>query len=195
MNLTATKRFSDRWQMNANVTIQTRNDFNPAGSFVNPTSVEFAHGTNGDRRYLVRLNGSYQFNWGIMLSGNWVMNDGPLRTFIINGPGQVYGGVNANGAPTTITYNTLQFDRRGTWRFDRENLVDLGLAKTITFRGGKNRLRLNLDVFNVLNAATIQDFDSNNLSLVAGPSGFRPVDQVEDIVAPRVFRIGATIHF
>ena len=93
VNLTVNKRFNDRWQVNGALTIQTNRDYQPTGSFTNPTGVEFTEGTNEVARYLFKLNGSYQLGWGITASGNLNWNDGDIRTRTINGPGNVFGGV------------------------------------------------------------------------------------------------------
>ena len=53
------------------------------------------------------------------------------RSTGINGPGAVYGGVNATGAATTISYNTLQFEPRGTDRLESVKLLDLGVQKVV----------------------------------------------------------------
>ena len=67
-------------------------------------------------------------------------------------------------------------------------LFDMGVQKVFRFRSGKNRLRLMLDGFNILNQNTIQSYASNNQSL----PGFT---QPATIVAPRVFRFGASVQF
>jgi outer membrane receptor protein involved in Fe transport len=73
-------------------------------------------------------------------------------------------------------------------RFDPTNLLDIGLQKSFRFRGGKNRVKLMLDGFNIFNMNTIQGYASNNLSAtnVTAPSS---------IIPPRVFRVGASINF
>ena len=56
------------------------------------------------------------------------------------------------------------------------------------FRGGKNRVKLMFDAFNVFNTNTILSYSSNNRS----SSSF---SSPSSIVPPRVFRIGASISF
>jgi hypothetical protein len=67
-------------------------------------------------------------------------------------------------------------------------LLDVGVQKVVKFRGGKNRVKFMLDGFNMLNEATILGYVSNNQSNV----GFT---QPNSIVAPRVFRFGASVNF
>ena len=63
---------------------------------------------------MLKVNGSYDLPWGIMVAGNFNLFQGATRTLTINGPGNVYGGINAAGAATTISYTTLEFQSRAT---------------------------------------------------------------------------------
>ena len=185
VDLTATKRYSNRWQAAVALTIQDNPNFFPAGSatFINPTGQEFRDGVSTISKYLFKAQGSYTFPWDISASANFNFNQGATRTLTINGPGAVPGGTSG-----TITYNTLENTSRDTFRFDAVKLFDMGVQKVFRFRGGKNRLRLMLDGFNILNQNTIQSYASNNQSL----PGFT---QPATIVAPRVFRFGASVQF
>jgi hypothetical protein len=58
-----------------------------------------------------------------------------------------------------------------------------------SFRGGRNRVKVMADIFNVFNIATIRGYESDNLSEA---DDFLAPDS---IVPPRVFRIGAQIYF
>jgi opacity protein-like surface antigen len=189
---TVNKRFSDRWMLNGSLTLQT----NPptTNHQVNPTGLEFTNGYSTLARYLFKLNGSYQAMWGINVAGNLNWNDGPIRTVTIDGPGSIYGGVNAAGNPTTLTgnacsCNTLRFEPADATRLDSTTLLDLGIHKMFSFRGGRNRVKVMADIFNVFNIATIRGYESNNLS--DGEDFLAP----DSIVPPRVFRIGAQIYF
>ncbi|MBP6716466.1 MAG: hypothetical protein KA205_06360, partial [Acidobacteria bacterium] len=188
VDITMNKRFSNRWQGSVAITLQKSPGYNPAYTFTNPTGVEFTDSRSTLARYLIKANGAFQLPWDIMVSGNLNINDGATRTLTINGPGNVYGGVNSAGANTTITYNTLNFEPAGTTRFKPTSLLDLGAQKVINFRGGKNRLKLMLDAFNIFNVNTILGYTSNNRSLAT-------FSAPNSIVPPRVFRIGASISF
>jgi hypothetical protein len=185
---TLNKRFSNRWQMNASATFQTNPGYQPVGSYVNPTGVQFTDSRSTIARYLLRVSGTYAMAWGITASGNLTVNDGANRTLSINGPGDVYGGLSPSGAQQTITYNTLTFQPTGTTRFGATKLLDLGAQKVFTFRGGKNRLKVMFDAFNVFNTNTILNYSSSNLD----SSNF---NAPSSIVPPRVFRVGAQIVF
>jgi hypothetical protein len=183
VTVTVNKRFSNRWQLNSSVTRQTNPNFSPLGSYVDPTGVQFNDGQSTLAKYLFKLNGSYQLPWQVSVSANLNYNAGATRTLSANGPGRVYGGTSG-----TINRTTLAFQNNGTTRLEPTKLLDIGVQKVIPFRGGKNRLKLTLDGFNMFNVSTITGYTSNNVdnSGFTVPSGLIP---------PRVFRIGATIAF
>jgi hypothetical protein len=190
VDITATKRYSNRWQMQIGVTLQTNPGYFPAGNaqFISPTGQEFQDGVSTIARYLVKAQGSYTLPWDIAASANLNYYEGATRTLTINGPGAVYGGINATGAGTTITYNTLELTARDAERFKPIKVLDLGLQKVLQFRGGKNRVKFMLDAFNVFNVNAITAYVSGNKSL----TGFT---QPSTIVPPRVFRVGTSVNF
>ena len=188
VDLTMNKRFSNRWQGSIAATIQTNPNYSPEFTYTNPTGVAFVDGKNTGTRYLFKATAAYQMAWGVMLAGNLNINDGATRVLSINGPGSVYGGVTATGAASPIPYATLNYEDAGSTRLKPIKLMDLGAQKVISFRGGKNRLKLMLDAFNIFNVNTIVSYSGNNRSLSSFSSPLT-------IVPPRVFRIGANITF
>ena len=94
VDITATKRFSNRWQMQSALTLQVNPNYFPDGSasFINPTNRPFQEGVSTIEPWIFKLQGSYTLPWDIIASGNLNMYDGATRTLTINGPGQVYGG-------------------------------------------------------------------------------------------------------
>jgi hypothetical protein len=191
VDLTATKRFSNRWQMQVAATLQRTKPYYPTGSYDNPTDIEWQNGFNSDREWIFKANGAYTFPFDITLAANFIANQGDARVTSINGPGSVYGGISsATGRPTTISYGngSLEVEPRGSTRLDNEKLLDMSVQKTFAFQNGRRRVKLMFDAFNVFNANTITDWVSDNRS----NSGFT---RVEDIVPPRVFRVGMQIGF
>ncbi|MGE3343664.1 MAG: carboxypeptidase regulatory-like domain-containing protein [Vicinamibacterales bacterium] len=202
VDLTMNKRYSDKWQANVAVTIQTRNDYSgPLGALSNPTGNEYFDGFNSIARYLIKFNGSYDLPWGIMASTNLNINDGGIRNMSINGPGVQPLGTAVNvvtgaTAASTINYATLNFEKTGNVRFERQAIWDMGIHKTFTFRGGQNRLKVMLDGFNILNNDLITGYSSNNLSLLGSTSNpIIPAERISSIIPPRIFRVGATFSF
>jgi hypothetical protein len=188
VDLTLNKRYSNRWQAQVGVTLQTNPSYFPeySGTFIDPQGREWRDGRSTISRYVAKANGSYSFPWDIMASANLNITEGAARTVTINGPGAVYGGVNANGAATTINRNTVELEPRGTTRLEPVKLLDLGVQKAIKF--DRYQVRLMFDAFNVFNINTITDYSSGNRSL----AGYT---QPTVIIAPRVFRVGARFVF
>src|SRR5262249_13831127 len=156
------------WQMNASATFQTNPSYQPLGSYTNPTGVEFTDGRSTIARYLVKVSGTYALAWGITASGNLNVIDGANRALTVSGPATAYGGVSpTTGANTTISFGNnpqLAFQPTGTTRLESTKLLDLGAQKVFVFRGGKNRLKVMFDAFNVFNVNTITSYSSNSLS-------------------------------
>jgi len=197
VDITATKRYSDRWQMQVAVTLQSSPSYYPEGTpfgFVagavsnttnpgNPTSREFAHGFNTDREWVFKANGAYTFPWDITAAANLNVNQGVNRTTLINGPGAVYGGTTG-----TISYTIFEVEPRGSTRLDPTKILDLSVQKTFSFNGGKRRVKLLFDAFNVYNVNTVTAWASQNRSLATFTAP-------NTIVPPRVFRVGTQIGF
>ena len=81
-----------------------------------------------------------------------------------------------------------EFQPRGATRLPPTKLLDLSAQKTFTFRGGKNRLKLMFDAFNVFNVNTILSYSSQTV-------GSATFNNPSSLVPPRVFRVGAQIVF
>lgn len=117
------------------------------------------------------------------------MFQGGARTLTMNGPGNVYGGVNAAGGDTTISYATLEFQDRDGFRFGDTKMLDLGLQKSVSLgQGERFRIKLLVDLFNVFNESVILSYSSGNVSL---PASTAP----SSIIPPRVLRLGLRATF
>jgi hypothetical protein len=189
VDITVTKRYSNRWQMTGAVTIQDNPNYFPEGSadFIDPTGIEYQHGVSTIARYVIKLNGAYDLPWGIQAAGNLNMFQGGARTLTINGPGAVSGGLSATGTATTINRTTVEFQPRDAFRFAATKMLDLGLQKRVSI-GDRIRVQMMLDLFNVFNVNTVLSYSSGNLSL---PASTAPAS----IIPPRVLRLGARLKF
>jgi hypothetical protein len=185
VDLTATKRFSNNWQAAVALTLQDNPSFYPYGtaSFIDPTAFEYNEGLSTISKYVFKAQGSYAMPWNINVSANFNWNQGGTRTLSINGPGRIPGGTTGS-----ITRNTLTQAPINTFRYEDARLLDIGIQKVFPFRGGRNRLKLMLDGFNMFNSNEILSYVSSNQSV----AGFT---QPASIVPPRVFRFGASLAF
>ena len=128
-----------------------------------PTGVEFLNGVSTIARYLIKLSGSYALPWNINVSGNLTMNDGGTRTISITGPGNVYGGVDANGAADHDLVHHPEFQETNATGSSQSSCWTSASTRTFNFNGGKNRLKLSLDAFNVFNINTITELQQQHV--------------------------------
>jgi hypothetical protein len=186
VDITATKRYSNKWQLQTTLTLQTNPNYFPLGSatFNDPTGQSFRNGVSTVPTYVFKASGSYTFPWEINASANYNLIQGATRTLTVNGPGQVFGGVGQG----TLSKDTLEFTDRDTQRFDPVGLLDLGVAKAFRWKGSGRSIRINFDAFNILNSNTITSYSSDTKSLTT-------FTQPSAIIAPRVFRFGTRITF
>jgi hypothetical protein len=192
--LTVNKRFSDRWQLNGSLTLQDNPNFRPASASTNgnPTGNEYLDGVSTIAKYLFKMTGSYALPWGVTASANLNINQGGTRTMTVSGPWTVVGsgGLSATtGALTNLgAYNTLTFQDADSVRFAPSRILDAGVHKTFNFSGGKYRVKVMGDAFNITNSARVGGYVSGNQSLATSL-------QVNNILPPRVFRVGAQVFF
>jgi hypothetical protein len=190
VEITAEKRFSHRWRLSSSLTLSGAKDYTPPGAFTDPTNRDKQHGFVGGNspiRYVFKMNGMVQLPLGINGAVNLNVQDGFIRTLTIDGPTGRFGGLNANGTPSSLGQPTLELAARGTNRYDGFTELDLGLSRTFGSRAGRYRITLNVDVFNALNNNTIRGL-RNNVS----QTNF---DTITAIVPPRVVRLGTRISF
>ena len=185
VDFTATKRFSNKWQMGGALTVQKSPLFFPVGSttFNNPTGQQFRDGVSTVPTYNLKLNGSYTLPYSVYASVNYNYIQGNTRTITVSGPGSVFGGV---GQPTD-SQDTLEFQPRDGDRFEPVGLLDIGVSKEFSWWGSR-KVKLSFEGFNVMNSNTITSYNSGNKSTAA-------FTQPTVIIAPRVFRFGARVAF
>ena len=156
---------------------------------MNPTGRNYRDGVSTISKYVLKLNGSYELPWGIVAAGNLNMFQGASRTLTMDGPGNVYGGVNAAGDATTISYTTLEFQDRNATRIEDTKLLDLGVQKIFRVgAGARYQVRVVADLFNVFNVNTVLTYASGNVSTANATAP-------NSIIPPRVLRLGVRLVF
>lgn len=126
-------------------------------------------------KWLARLQAAYTIPWqqiGVALAYNG-------RSGYPN-PQGILSPTRANGSGTTTVYLTSLGDNR----LDTFNNVDFRADKTVTISGNR-KITLSADVFNVMNADTIQSRRRNQNAANA--------NLISSLVAPRVIRFGARL--
>jgi hypothetical protein len=194
VELTASKRFSRRWQMVAGLTLG-RNEGGVNNSLAaqtgqsatadlnDPNNTDpFSEGIIGnDSTWSVRLSGSYVAPGEINIAGSFVANEGYpyLSTFNLTRPAAATQGV-----ALTRASQTLILSRRGDERLPNVVLADLRISRP--FRLGERRFVPTLDIFNITNTATVVSLNS-----AVGGTYLEP----REIIAPRIIRIGFSLDF
>ena len=191
LEITATKRMSNRWQMLAGYTYSqtTLSDISVANSpnaFLNTEGVVY-----NDRPHQFKLTGSFIFPYDIYVGMNYRLQNGPPINRTISAP-LSFGGGSA----------TINIEKPGAHRLDSLQTVALRLAKTLRM-GGNRSLEVDLDIDNLTNANTAWELRAltGRISLrqAGDPAGaLNNVQQFlspSQILAPRIIRFGIAYRF
>jgi hypothetical protein len=202
LEITLGKRMSNRWQLQGSY-VWSRLDGANVLDYTNPNNIgpvgyDFVANGRGanDQPQAFKLLGSYQAPYGITIGANYQALSGLPRdrNFTINGFTQ--------GA------TTYRMEARGVYRYDTLSLLSLRADKSFKLGGG-HRASFVAEVHNVLNSSADQNsvgtatqgfvnqaaFDSTitgNLTAKFPTSYF---GRVQEIVAPRVLKIGVKFDF
>lgn len=188
LELTATKRFSHRWQMVAGYTLSKATT--DALTLTSPNDLVNSRGvTDFDRTHMLKLTGSYMLPHDVMLSSNFRAQTGTpyARTATYR---LTQGNVTVNAEP------------RGDNRLPGLTTVDARVAKTFKLTGARS-IEVLVDAYNLTNANTAwaanpltgrinvrQGGDASG-ALLNQQQFLAPVS----ILAPRVIRFGAAFRF
>jgi hypothetical protein len=147
LEITATKRMANRWQMLAGYT-WSRTGIEGVSVSTNPNNLINATGPVtgqlGDRPHQFKVTGTYILPWyDIGLAGNLNSQSGAAVTRQVNTALTVGGTTSVNVEPL------------GSTRLDRRTVMDLRLFRTINF--GTRSLDVAVDFNNIWNANTVWD--------------------------------------
>jgi hypothetical protein len=147
--------------------------------FNNPNSLINLAGNLGyDSTYQVRAGASYQFKWGIMLSGSLRENSGLPESRTYNVTRSIVPGL------TQVTQAVL-VAAPGAYRYPWQNLLDLRFAKVFHI-GERVQIEPDVDLFNVFNCSAV-----TSAVTTVGPSLLKP----SGIDFGRLLRLGGQIRF
>jgi hypothetical protein len=202
LELTATKRFSNRWTMLMGYTYShtTLKDLSLGTSSSNPSPNDLLNATgpinaiastgSSDRPQQFKLTGSYILPYDIALGANVRIQSGPPITRQIAAPLSFGGSA------------TVYVEPQGSHRLDALKTIDLRLGKI--FQMGQNHtLEADMDIFNLTNANTGWEAYSLTGRLNVHPGGdpSAPVNNIQQfmtpdqILAPRIIRFGVSYRF
>ena len=206
LELSATKRLSNRWMARLGFsTNDHREYFDSDQAMTDPTPTlpstitfvgpqvdggQVLRATTGSGKgaiymvlpkYQLVANGMYQAPWGINVAGNMTLRQGYSMPFNHT---QV-----ATGDPLGNLKTILLVDDVAAYRLPTVTSLDARLGKEFGFTAGSYRPRFNvdLDLFNVLNSATVlaRRFDQR----------VSTANNVLEIMNPRILRLGVRVNF
>jgi hypothetical protein len=181
LELTARKRFSNRWMLNASANIQSTvyNYGGPNVSYQDPTDIAALDGAQtgtANARWLGKLTGLYVLPWhDIGVSGFFNARQGYPFNRVILSPTRTGGIGTAN----------VDIDRWGDVRLESFYQLDMRVEKQFTF--GRTKWAAAFDVFNLLNSDVV-------LGRTAQQNSTR-ANNVTEVLAPRVARFGVRLNF
>lgn len=198
VSLTLNKRLSNRWMMRGNITYDDWTwDVSP-GTFPDQSQPIAGGHKNGDPVLVGSGTGSGAFG-NVYLNSKWsydftgMYQIAPDRPWGFNISGELYGR-QGYAAPYYRRVNrgdlgnfeTLVSPKADSFRFPNVQILNLRIEKDLTLPQNIG-LNIGLDVFNAFNNGTVLQ---RNLRLGTGTSNY-----VFETMAPRIFRIGATLTF
>ncbi|MCK5582096.1 MAG: hypothetical protein KAJ18_12570, partial [Candidatus Omnitrophica bacterium] len=191
LEVTATKRLSDKWMLNASFSYNDhRQYYDSPASYQDPTEIAqfngeiMAYETGGsgkvdiytNTRWQGKLNGMVQLPYGFNVSGFVTVREGyviPVKLetgFRGDASGRAYPMVRQFGDQRLPTF----------W------LMDFRIEKVVPI-GDYGTVSVMADIFNLFNNNTVLGRESNiNIS-----TGYQPLE----IISPRVFRLGVRFRF
>ena len=198
LELQATKRLADRWMARVGFSTSTHREYfdDPSVAIQDPTSTTISPNIDGGAvitptsasgkseiymlspRYQFNASGLYQLPYGINLAGNLVARDGF---------GQPYYATVESSDASAPEKRVLLVDPDES-RLPGVVSLDVRVGKTFAIQD--RELAFDLDLFNVLNKATVlgRQYDVT----ATGSTGF---NQALEIMNPRLVRLGVRFRF
>jgi len=190
--LTARKRLSDSWLMNASFSYNDAPEhWDSPAAYQDPTNIETLNGgqyspestSSGlgnvfvNARWLFRVTGVYQLPWyGFNVSAFYNSRDGYPFIRTVTSPSRPFGGGQAG----------VRLDKTGDVRLPRFQTVDFRVDKVFSI-AGRVRITASMDIFNLLNGNT-------TLSM-RGTQNASNANTISSLLAPRVIRFGFRATF
>jgi hypothetical protein len=191
IEITATKRMSNRWQMVAGYTY-ARAKFTNLSVGTSPNAFLNTQGPiYNDRPHQFKLTGSYVLPYDIYVAANYRFQNGPPINRQISAPLSFGGGS-----------TTINVEPQGAHRLPSLQTVDVRLAKTIRF-GDRTSVEVDFDVSNLTNANTTWEMRALtgrlNVRQAGDPNGqINSIQQFlspSQILSPRIARLGVAFRF
>jgi hypothetical protein len=137
------------------------------------------------RKIDVQVGAAYQNIPGIELGAAYQAINGDIARSVAQGG---LGRLPTGQVSTTATTNVSLINPE-TEYYDRVNQLDLRIGKIL--RAGKYRANVSLDMYNILNKATITDANFNYSAIQSTNTWLAP----RNTIAARLFKVSATFDF
>jgi Carboxypeptidase regulatory-like domain len=177
---TASKSYSDKWSMLASYSIDRREVHNPAPRDPNEARYNWE---DPETHQGVRLSGTYEAPWGILLAGTFTGQEGAYYNRIV----QVRNALN------TLVNVTVEGQ---AGRYDWVKLADMRVSKLFRW-GSSQSFEAMFDLFNITNSSVVLRTVTTN-----GPNFMKPLStggidaaSANPIPSPRIFRLSARYRF
>jgi len=190
LELSLVKRMSNRWQMQGSY-VWSRLDGDLVLDYTNPNNLfDFVGQGRGtiDQPHAFKLLGSYQAPFGITLGANFQSLSGLPRDRVLS---------------VTFSQGTanLRMEPRGSYRADTLSLLSVRADKSFRLGGG-HRASIVAEIHNLLNSSsgqsnfgTVTRGFANQVAFDAARKGTSYFGRVQEVVAPRVFKLGFKLDF
>jgi outer membrane receptor protein involved in Fe transport len=181
LELTASKRFTNNWQAVASLVVSEMEVLKPttalqtAGLYDTPNGLINAKGLDpANTTVQLKLQGTYQFRFGLLVSGfyRYLTGNPYTRELVVQGLPQ---------GPFTV-----RAEPRGDSKTDSQGILDLRLEQTFQVGRAGSRIGVMIDVFNLFNAAPVLD---------AGRVTGVDYGQPRTYARPRIARLGLRYTF
>jgi hypothetical protein len=197
LELTATKRMSNRWMLRGNVTLQDWKQHVSSSGIIDPTRQRTTYGCTvcNDVEVLQGSGTGSGAKGGVYINSKWAYNlTGAYQIPVV----ETSLGFNLTGrqgyaipyAYRVTTNEGFKFllaeNETDSFRHPNLNELDLRLAKDLHFQ--RVGLTISADAFNVLNAQTVLQRDVTRLNRASS-------NHITELQSPRVFRLGARLSF
>jgi hypothetical protein len=191
LELTATKRYSNRWTMVAGYTFsRTTAPVTGTTNLTSPNSFINQEGRSGiDRAHNFKFTGSYLAPWDILLAGNIRLQSGQpfTRSVTVTGLPQALGGLSVNAEP------------QASYILPWLNTVDVRAGKI--FHVNSHEFEADVDVYNLTNANTVyQVRNGTGLTPVTDYTTGQTVriptfNSPTGVLGPRIIRLNFSYRF
>jgi hypothetical protein len=183
IEVTAVKRLSHRWMLNASFTYQVHNVYYGGKGYNDPTNIKIVDGGRyslGGSDWMAKLSFLYQLPWGFSFSGFANARQGYLflERILVTTPERAKVGLGA----TTYIYTA----KPGEKRYKDFYNTDLSLAKTFHLKNYGSVI-FQVDAFNIFNFS----HELDRFPQVNSPR----YNQIQKILNPRVIRFGLRYTF